>query len=1482
MEGMGGMMAMAEDPFVSLEQQMRVATNSAAGGERVLTLLHGPEAPWVRACRYAATASAGVAWLAPHVDADRPSWLLQQIAAAVGDRAAARARALAAATLAAHHLGPYLASQEGVAPVALRDACQALWRAAAQWQAEVLEDRLAAIDDPEAATVLEAALDWPHSPTRRVAALLARLGELQPGWSLAPLCEVLLGAMGQAPEVVRAVSVRVLLVRPQQEVGVAATLRLALLRGEAGGRGELYPSPWGAGLLQTDGAFTGALARAWAYTRGRRPPEDVEGDPYDVRWELETLGPGLLEVGGTSIGAGCAVGLLHLLEPERGALDPGWAFTGDVTVRGRLVALGGYGGYAAKLAAAARAQPGGLTVVVPADDLARAQEEATRVQPGGGLELHGAQRVHEAAGLASERRRQVATYLEQVQQTLGILPDYFPTGFTFDGIRQHVSLSREPRRRPREEDPYQPGGREAFGRMQEQEAPVVQAWEELRGTVGRAVVLGDPGYGKTWLLRHEGQTLVWEAQAALAGGMVRVEEMRLPLYLRLTTLAQVLQEQRDARRDDVLGAVIEAARRDLAGMRETQANALAQELEAWLRARLRAGGVVLLLDALDEVPATTLAPGGLTALQAVREAVETVARETATPLRLTSRPAGYTPLDLRDQRQSPGQERNGTVKGQEYTLVAFDPAQVDAFVNAWFGDRPEQAARLRRELERPALRGMARIPLLLSFLCLLRGQSDRPLPTQRAALYADVLDAFLAKGWHAHRDSLPPLRTQAKLAVLAHLAWHLAQAGWRGALATRDIVAVLEDPALQAARQRLEQTQVVGGDLIEEVSTDDGVLVPVGGLGTSNVAYVFLHRTLQEYLVARYLTGRPAEEYLAAVGAHLWFDAAWRETLLLLAGVLADATPLLERVLAEPEDCFREMLLLAGECLAETAPGSVQVTVAGRIVADLGDLLTAPSDRTRTAAVTVLAAIEAPEVGTALRAAVHHGDKEVRRAAVDALGGRGDAAALAVLAEALRDPEAMVRWAAVEVLGRWGDDASLAVLAEALHDPEAQMRRTAVLVLGRRKDAVAVVAALAEALRDPEWSVRWAVVEALGARGDVASRAVLAEALRDQDAWVREATLEVALRNGHPWVREEAAWALGARGDAAALAVLREALRNSNAWVRQEAVVVLGWRDDDASLALLQEALHDPDRGVGKQAVGAMGWRGDAAALAALREALRDADAEVLRNPEAMVRWKVWDVSEALGEWGDAASPALLMEALRDPEAIVRREAVGALGRRGDAVALAVLAEALRDPEAMVRWAAVEALGRRGDAAALATLREALRDPDVSVRVAVAEALGERDDASLAALQEALRDPSWHVCEQAARALGGRGDAAAVAALVREAVVGLIYVQDSMLAHAVQAQPIVAMDVLVDWAGAEQHIEVTLGAIACYDALQAASAPLRWAAGGEWAAWRARLMPLTRLLTTNASQQMSRSPDPGPVSGLLARLLARVRHRYPR
>jgi HEAT repeat protein len=884
-------------------------------------------------------------------------------------------------------------------------------------------------------------------------------------------------------------------------------------------------------------------------------------------------------------------------------------------------------------------------------------------------------------------------------------------------------------------------------------------WPEAVAAHDRVVVLADAGLGKSWLIRTETRRL---ASTALAQTDDDFAKVVIPVPLRCDQLAAAEGPDLPSRAASFLAGEGLLAARSRGPMTE----------------RIRAGRAVILLDALDEL---TSDEAGI-----VRGLIESWSRRAGPQVRvrcmITSRIAGYAGPPLPD--------------AAEVELQPFTPGDVTQVIRAWQLPAAEERKLMGRASD-PAVAAMARVPLLLVMLCALASEqpAGSELPRTRGELYERVLRWFLTR---AHRSAGDPatqpltdIQVEALLDLLAPIAFTFAASpgGWTDLMSLKDLFGAIRDagPAFTDLGQPPNQ-------VLTDLSADAGILVPDRDPRDGRrPRYLFLHRTFAEYLVARHLATRPADDYLPVIAQHQWFDPDWENVIAMFGGQLdsAGARELIEHLLASDPDPFWHTLLTAMTVAGERPDADTTLTgaQAARLAQATGMLLRHAFGRDlisdRMVRVTHL-----PQcVREVLLASLNDPDAGVRERAVQSLAGREDQQVISALLDRLRDHVADVRREAAAALGGLGGQEVTAALLARLDDPDPGVCMRIVNVLAGR-EGQHVTSALLARLDDPAARVRRRVVQALaGRQGQDVTSALLAR-LDDRDAHVRRQAVQALIqREGQDVtdallarlddpvadVRQQVAAALAEREGQHVTDVLLARLGNPDAHVRQQAVQALGGREGQDVTDALLARLGDPVADVRQQVAAALAGREGQDVTDVLLARLGNPDARERRQVAAALAGREGqDVTSALlarlgdrdanvrrqalqslaGRRGQRISAALL-PLLRNPR--VRQQAVQALaGREGQHVTDALLAR-LGDPDAHVRQQAVQSLaGREGQEVTDALLAR-LGDPDARVRQQAVQSLAGREGQEVTdALLARLGDPDAHVRQQAVQALAGR------------------------------------------------------------------------------------------------------------------------------
>lgn len=428
------------------------------------------------------------------------------------------------------------------------------------------------------------------------------------------------------------------------------------------------------------------------------------------------------------------------------------------------------------------------------------------------------------------------------------------------------------------------------------------------------IVLGDPGSGKTTFLKY------LALQLAQGNGAALGLENWLPIVLPLAAYANALTEG-DLPLSDFF-------------VRYYQQRGLDLPLAAILSASLPQGGVLFLLDGLDEVQ--DVARRRLVVSRVLD--FFTFQRQSGSKFVLTSRLVGY-----REVRQLV----DGLV---ECTLLDLDGAAIEAFVTKWRGATGEGEAVLTAVSQNPAVARLAANPLLLTILLLMAGQG-MVLPAQRVVLYAQCVRTLL-QFWQLARGLDRPLPPQFDLAALLRLLPRLAL--W--------MQQTSPGVGLVGERPLLRQ--------LTAIYREEGAADPTGAAQTLLTAvreyasllvergpgeFGFVHRTFQEYLTAVAVAQQPPDEVVGQLAGWAGQDE-WHEVGLLTVAYVA----------IMQQDAVAAVTILQGLL----AGGAAAVLLAGQAVADVGRGALGVGDEVETAVVAaVTTLLEDAQIEPVLRVA---------------------------------------------------------------------------------------------------------------------------------------------------------------------------------------------------------------------------------------------------------------------------------------------------------------------------------------------------------------------------------------------------------------------------------------------------------------------------------------------------------------------------------
>lgn len=691
----------------------------------------------------------------------------------------------------------------------------------------------------------------------------------------------------------------------------------------------------------------------------------------------------------------------------------------------------------------------------------------------------------------------------------------------------------------------------------------------------RLVILGDPGLGKSTLLKY--LMLCW------------AHDQTRPLPL-LVELRRTVHESGEI-------GVLEYLER---GFGETLPLPRI-ELDHYLKEN----DSVVLFDALDEVVEGRRGNVVLRIIAFAREYPK--AR-----IIITTRIHGYHPGSAH-----PEQFRDAEF--QQFTLQDFTPDEVDRFVASWhqeafqnLSDRAKYESRLRKALtDSPAIRELAANPLLLTMMAILNRVQD--LPRDRGRLYERCAELLL-KNWDLEKfeelkerketqDIKDKLGPDQKMRILELVASAMQQerTGLAGNIIGQDKLKNIIEK--QLTELQVFQAWSVADNLIWMFRVRNFMLAY---LGDHN--YAFVHRSFLEYFCARDLkyclekTSSFSIDDLSALFATKWQHDEWEEVLCLLTGMIGVeyAARCISALLTKAISIDGEKaIFLAAKCLSEIREvGSIR-----DIRMEVRDaLFNLAGDSYYYTWQTYKDPKRAIKAHTARQRVV----RELAR------GWKDEDGMVEWLKERTRpDVELVVRWTAIEELARgWKEEAWMVpwLRERALKDSDEYTRSIAIKELAQGwKEETWMFGWLRErALQDPNGYVRATAVQqvARGWKQELGTVHWLKERIFDKDVNVRVKVIEELARG---------------RGKDPDLVVwLKDwTLREQNSIVRSLMIgeIASAWRNETWMAAWLKELASQHQHASVRWKVIeelAHGWKNDPGTLPFLKDrALSDENGDV-------------------------------------------------------------------------------------------------------------------------------------------------------------------------------------------------------------------------------------------------------------------------------
>lgn len=762
------------------------------------------------------------------------------------------------------------------------------------------------------------------------------------------------------------------------------------------------------------------------------------------------------------------------------------------------------------------------------------------------------------------------------------------------------------------------------------------------------VLLGEPGVGKTTLLRR----------LALQAARGELEDLPdFPIFISLSHFAA------DASDFSLLDFVIKEI--DALSGSSTMRPESADGLRFYLEERLEEGSVLLLLDGLDEIGVGNSREAMATYRHMVGQINVLTARYPKVPVVATSRRASWKGLL--------------STSFHALEVLRLEQDDIRLFIEGWLDRGSNRTQELQRTIsQNPQVRAMAANPLLLSLMALVF-EHDEELPEGRAGLYGRGMELLFEK-WENSRGHRQLSRFTAEhqrdllkeVALHFHLRRNLCFPKYDLSGVTASYLSAVGLPAEWFP------------SVLERLSAQYGLLKE-----QTPEWYSFPHLAWQEYFVAMAISERGLLE-LALEGVS---DPWWEGTILFLAEMLEDVTPLLEGILDQEDDIFHTNLLLAGRCLA----GKSRITQASlkeSIIERLRELVEGEYHLPlRQWAIGVLAEIDGPS---------------------------NDGYFMSLVTDPIEDEMARTvhRWVTT-ALASLGDESTANNLMALLSNEEIDLavRINVAVALGSLGHGYVIPQFLA-LLPDEEvdYRVRMAVVGALGALSTCPEHSRKGESITSQLLRILPDE-KVDYR-----VRVRAAEVLGAIGDDSITSSLLRLLESEKVdySVRMTVAETLGSLGDKSIsgrlLAMLPKKKLDPD--VRASIAAALGSLGDISVIPELLQLLPN------EKMDPSIRWRIIDSLCVLGAMDDGACAPDLLALLsnEEVESSVRMIVAESMGQKTVTPLLPASRPARGETAEFLR-----SLGDRSKIPQLLTLLPD-REIDRSMRLKAVEAIGALGD----------------------------------------------------------------------------------------------------------------------------------------------------------
>ncbi len=871
--------------------------------------------------------------------------------------------------------------------------------------------------------------------------------------------------------------------------------------------------------------------------------------------------------------------------------------------------------------------------------------------------------------------------------------------------------------------------------------PNLIPWNLAKNQGNRIVILGDPGIGKSTLLLIEALRLVRNEINKLMEPYAHIDDAIFPLFLNLSEI--------DKQDKEIMDAILELINRNYP---KSSAG-----LNLFLNDKVSSGKFLLLLDSLDEVP--------IERRHQLSMKLNRFTRNIPCKIICTSRMNGYMQGFLR-----------GAI---EFEIAPFGPDQIRQCATNWYTNTGLSITNcdvsldqfIKELLNKPHVEGLSRNPLHLSFLYKLsqNPQNTFYLPFKRSQIYKNLF-IFLLEEWGQNRKPKSEWNIISIKKLIGELAYHLYVKEKRD-LSSVELHDWIEDK-IKNKNMLSDFINCNASEILSELAEHSGI---IRKSRDGEPTYLFVHQTFLEYFTAFHLKGlieTNQDKGLSIIRSHLW-EYNLHETIILLAGLIENAIPLILAILEEKDDIFQSLLMLAGRCISECQNVShrsinkavskickywklhpdlqyIQVTMIslGKANFDIFDTLSKAfhGNKLSDYAGKLLVDIGTRQAVNVLINSISSKSAITNLSARNALIAIGNNEAINALVRALDDNNKDVRINAVRALGGIGGKQVGNILLKALEE-DADLKAPIISVFGEHYFAEAIET-LIDLLDDDDPDIREAAATSLGLGFVAKAKEKLEYTLKHDIDYVR-ASAKIALRNinfnekieyykqGFDDIRtciELDHLIEGFRIKNVVGNILLYLAKSDITYVRRQAVLTLGEFNNRQAINSLEDALDDKEKDIRISAITALGNIGTDRTIMPLKKALKDKDQTVK-----------YYAAKTLAEINSPEAIKLFIRSLKKKDISERRIASKVLGMTGSEKAVKPLILSLKDKEIDVRRNAAISLGDIGSEKGVYALFEKLPSVDRYFKHAIVQSLA--SIGTLNILEKIVRSPEINICD---------------------------------------------------------------------------------------------------------------------------------------